>query len=125
MQHNAAAGASTTGSGRYEVVFDLLLAVLTSFLQVDAVVSTLGGTLQDFAVDSIGNINVIETAKKYGVKKFVLVTSIGCGKSRGALSPEAAKVRRRRLSADWRRGVSAPIWDHHAVALADARTCAR
>lgn len=31
-----------------------------------------------------GNINLIEAAKKRGVKKFVLVTSIGTGDSKGA-----------------------------------------
>ena len=58
--------------------------------EVQAVVSTLGGTLEDNQVDSVGNINVIETAKKFGVKKFILVTSIGCGNSRSALSAQAA-----------------------------------
>jgi len=59
---------------------------------VDCVVSTLGGTIQDHAVDSQGNLNVIEMAKKYGVKKFVLVTSIGCGDSRPFIPEEAAKT---------------------------------
>ena len=36
------------------------------------------------SADSIGNINLIEAAEKAGVKKFVLVTSIGCGDSRDA-----------------------------------------
>ena len=49
---------------------------------VDAVVSTIGGTTADPAADSLGNINLIEAALRHGVKKFVLVTSIGTGDSR-------------------------------------------
>lgn len=60
--------------------------------QVDAVVCTLGGTLQDYRVDSAGNINVMEAAAKNKVKKFILVTSIGCGESRSAISEQAAKT---------------------------------
>jgi nucleoside-diphosphate-sugar epimerase len=52
--------------------------------EVDLVVSTIGGTPGDPSADSIGNINLIEAAEKAGVKKFVLVTSIGCGDSRDA-----------------------------------------
>jgi uncharacterized protein YbjT (DUF2867 family) len=37
--------------------------------------------------DSEGNINVIEAAAKYGVKKFILVTSIGAGESKAGTPP--------------------------------------
>jgi hypothetical protein len=40
---------------------------------VDAVVSTIGGSVADPSADSTGNINIIEAAAKKGVKKFVLV----------------------------------------------------
>jgi hypothetical protein len=40
---------------------------------VDAVVSTIGGSVADPTADSTGNINLIEAAAKKGVKKFVLV----------------------------------------------------
>ncbi len=43
---------------------------------------TLGGTTADPRVDSEGNINVIDAAIKKGVKKFILVTSVGCGNSK-------------------------------------------
>ncbi|BDA48088.1 Uncharacterized protein At2g34460, chloroplastic at C-terminar half [Coccomyxa sp. Obi] len=52
--------------------------------EVDAVVSTLGGTPGDPTADSQGNINLIEAALAKGVKKFVLVTSIGTGDSKDA-----------------------------------------
>ena len=41
--------------------------------EVDAVVSTIGGSVADPSADSAGNINIIEAAVKKGVKKFVLV----------------------------------------------------
>jgi len=47
-------------------------------------VSTLGGSTQNPTVDSQGNINVIEAALAKGVKKFILVTSIGCGDTKDA-----------------------------------------
>jgi uncharacterized protein YbjT (DUF2867 family) len=53
---------------------------------VDAVVCSLGGTTKDPQVDSQGNINLIDAAIKKGVKKFVLVTSLGCGSSQKAVS---------------------------------------
>ncbi|KAK9813238.1 hypothetical protein WJX72_011268 [[Myrmecia] bisecta] len=51
---------------------------------VDAVVSTIGGTPADPTADSQGNINIIDAALKKGVKKFILVTSIGTGDSKDA-----------------------------------------
>ena len=50
---------------------------------VDAVVSSIGGSVADPSADSIGNINIIEAAAKKGVKKFVLV----CGRARLRLGP--------------------------------------
>ncbi|DBB17938.1 hypothetical protein WJX82_008706 [Trebouxia sp. C0006] len=52
--------------------------------EVDAVVSTIGGTPADPQADSQGNINLIEAAAKKGVKKFILLTSIGVGDSKDA-----------------------------------------
>lgn len=51
---------------------------------VDAVVSTIGGTPADASADSEGNINLIKAAIAKGVKRFVLVTSIGTGDSKDA-----------------------------------------
>ena len=39
-----------------------------------------------------GNINVIEAAAKAGVKKFILVTSIGTGDSKQATPPNVYEV---------------------------------
>ena len=55
---------------------------------VDAVVSTVGGTPADPAADSEGNINLIKAAVAKGVQKFVLVTSIGAGDSKAAAPPQ-------------------------------------
>lgn len=59
-------------------------AAFAQIEDVDLVVSTIGGTPADPTADSTGNINLIEAAAAKGVRKFVLVTSIGCGNSRDA-----------------------------------------
>lgn len=51
---------------------------------LDVVVSTVGGTTAQPQADGQGNINLIEEAAKRGVKRFVLVTSIGTGDSKDA-----------------------------------------
>jgi len=58
--------------------------VFDSIEEVDAVISTIGGTVANPIADSEGNINLIEAAVKKGVKKFILVTSVGCGETRDA-----------------------------------------
>ena len=55
--------------------------------EVDVVVSSIGGTTADPTADSVGNINLIEAAAKNGVKKFILITSIGTGDSKDATPP--------------------------------------
>jgi putative NADH-flavin reductase len=55
--------------------------------EVDAVVSSIGGTTADPTADSVANINLIEAAAKHGVKKFILITSIGTGDSKNATPP--------------------------------------
>mmetsp|Transcript_8923 Transcript_8923/g.22423 ORF Transcript_8923/g.22423 Transcript_8923/m.22423 type:complete len:279 (+) Transcript_8923:64-900(+) len=61
--------------------------------EYDAVVSTIGGTPADPRADSEGNIALIEAAALKGeqqgrMPKFVLVTSIGTGDSKGAPPPQ-------------------------------------
>jgi uncharacterized protein YbjT (DUF2867 family) len=54
------------------------------------VISTIGGLPTDgIRSDYVGNKNLIDAAVKAGVQRFILVTSIGCGNSVGAL-PERA-----------------------------------
>ena len=60
--------------------------------ECDVVVSTIGGTPADPAADAEGNIALMEAAARKGVKKFVLVTSIGTGNSSGAPSPQVYEV---------------------------------
>lgn len=52
--------------------------------ELDAVISSIGGTPANPDADSFGNINLIEAAAKKGVKRFILVTSIGTGDSKDA-----------------------------------------
>ena len=60
--------------------------------EVDAVISTIGGTTKDPLADSEGNINLINEAIKKGVKKFILVTSIGTGDSKDAPGEQVYNV---------------------------------
>eukprot|EP00873_Tetraselmis_striata_P027628 jgi/Tetstr1/447892/TSEL_035201.t1 len=60
--------------------------------EVDAVVSTIGGTTANPTADSEGNMNIIKAALEKGVRKFVLVTSIGTGDSKGATPEEVYEV---------------------------------
>jgi uncharacterized protein YbjT (DUF2867 family) len=58
--------------------------------EFDAVISTIGGLPQDAVKpDYLGNKNLIDVAVSLGVKKFILVTSIGTGNSVSSLSPQA------------------------------------
>ena len=57
---------------------------------IDLVISTIGGKPQDGErADYLGNKNLIDAAVKSGVKRFILVTSIGSGESVAALPPQA------------------------------------
>ncbi|MGI9329900.1 MAG: NAD(P)-binding oxidoreductase [Gammaproteobacteria bacterium] len=49
-----------------------------------AVVSMLGGSP---TLNSQGNINVIDAAREFGLQRFVMLTSIGCGNSAPAVDP--------------------------------------
>lgn len=58
----------------------------------DAVVCSLGNTSQaPQKVDHIGVANVVDACKDIGLARFVLVSSIGAGNSRPALSPQAER----------------------------------
>lgn len=57
---------------------------------IAAVISAIGGLpQQEQRPDYLGNKNLIDAAVNAGVKKFILVSSIGTGNSKGALSPQA------------------------------------
>ena len=58
----------------------------------DAVVSSVGGSPGDPAADGEGNLNLIEAAAAAGVRKFILVSSIGAGESKAATPPEVYKA---------------------------------
>ncbi|KAF3888703.1 MULTISPECIES: SDR family oxidoreductase [Nostocales] len=73
---------------------DIENAILTEE-PIDAVISTIGSLPQDEEkADYIGNKNLIDVAVKAGVKKFILVSSIGSGNSIVALSPQALETLR-------------------------------
>jgi uncharacterized protein YbjT (DUF2867 family) len=59
---------------------------------LDAVVSSVGGTVENPEADGQGNINLIKAAAEAGVKKFVLVTSIGTGDSKRAPTPQVYDI---------------------------------
>jgi uncharacterized protein YbjT (DUF2867 family) len=60
---------------------------------IQAVITTLGGLPTDgVKPDFVGNKNLIDAAVKAKVQKFILVTSIGCGDSVGALPPQALEA---------------------------------
>jgi len=54
----------------------------------DACISTLGGETDGVRIDYKGNMNMIENAGILGVTRMVLVTSIGSGDSKDAISNE-------------------------------------
>jgi len=62
------------------------------YCEAEVVVSTLGGSPADPAVDSVGNINLINSAIKHGAKRFVLVTSIGAGDSKDATPQQVCET---------------------------------
>lgn len=55
----------------------------------DYVVSTLGGGMSadGWSVDAEGQIALMECCRVHALKRFVLVTSLGCGESRAFASP--------------------------------------
>ena len=60
---------------------------------ISAVISTIGGLPKDGErADYLGNKNLIDAAVKAGVKKFILVSSIGSGKSVVAIPPQALET---------------------------------
>jgi nucleoside-diphosphate-sugar epimerase len=60
---------------------------------IDAVISTVGGLPKDGQrADYLGNKNLIDAAVGAGVKRFILVSSIGSGNSAIALPPQALQA---------------------------------
>lgn len=69
------------------------IAAIVAKQPPDVVISTLGGKPTDGErADFQGNRNVIDAAVKAGVKRFVLVSSIGAGESAAALPPQALET---------------------------------
>lgn len=61
----------------------------------DAAITTLGGAPgedEEKRVDYVGNRNVIESAGILGITRLVLVTSVGSGSSREAISDQVYQV---------------------------------
>jgi nucleoside-diphosphate-sugar epimerase len=71
---------------------DLERAMLAS-KPIDAVISTVGGLPRDgIRADYLGNKNLIDIAVKAGVRKFILISSIGSGNSAVAMPPQALQA---------------------------------
>ncbi|CBJ49045.1 epimerase/dehydrogenase [Ectocarpus siliculosus] len=68
----------------------------------DAAITTLGGAPEgdeSKRVDYAGNRNVIESAGILGITRVVMVTSVGCGSSREAISDQVYQVLEKALKA--------------------------
>ncbi|MBE9036216.1 SDR family oxidoreductase [aff. Roholtiella sp. LEGE 12411] len=73
-------------------VSDVERAILTDE-PIHAVISTLGGLPTDVErPDYSGNKNLIDAAVKAGIKKFILVSSIGTGNSAVAVPPQVLQT---------------------------------
>lgn len=60
---------------------------------IDTVISTIGGLPKDGQrADYLGNKNLIDAAVESGARAFILVSSIGSGKSAEALPPQALET---------------------------------
>ncbi|AFY53866.1 NmrA-like family protein [Rivularia sp. PCC 7116] len=60
---------------------------------IETVISTIGGVPKDSErADYLGNKNLIDAAVKAGVKKFILISSIGSGNSANAIPPQALET---------------------------------
>jgi nucleoside-diphosphate-sugar epimerase len=53
-----------------------------------AVIDTVGGRRGEPRPDYHGTRNLVDAARAAGVSRFILVTAIGCGDSRGAVGPK-------------------------------------
>jgi len=73
---------------------DELEAAIAESGKIDAMISTMGGLPSDRGdrADCEGNKNLIDLAVKAGVKKFILVSSIGSGNSIVALAPQVLEA---------------------------------
>ncbi|MEA5582393.1 SDR family oxidoreductase [Nodularia harveyana UHCC-0300] len=70
-------------------VSDLEAAILTDE-PIHTIISTIGGLPSEGErADYLGNKNLIDVGVKAGIKRFILVSSIGTGNSAGALPPQA------------------------------------
>ncbi|KAG6544127.1 hypothetical protein Mapa_014439 [Marchantia paleacea] len=58
----------------------------------DAIVCTVGGGTTNPEVDKQGPINLVDAAKKAGVKRFIMISSVGTGDSRQAVDERTIKV---------------------------------
>ena len=67
-----------------------LEAAMLQGREIDVVITTMGGLPSDRGerADCEGNKNLVDVAVKAGVKKFILVSSIGSGNSVVALAPQ-------------------------------------
>jgi uncharacterized protein YbjT (DUF2867 family) len=52
-----------------------------------AVIDTVGGKRGEPRPDNAGTRNLVDAAASAGVRRFIFVTAIGCGDSRGAVGP--------------------------------------
>jgi uncharacterized protein YbjT (DUF2867 family) len=52
-----------------------------------AIIDTVGGRRGEPRPDNVGTRHLVDAARAAGVRRFIFVTAIGCGDSRGAVGP--------------------------------------
>ncbi|WP_199435797.1 SDR family oxidoreductase [Vibrio owensii] len=80
--------------------------VVEQLSQEDIIISTMGSFRADIPVDYLGHRHLIDAASKASLKRFVLVTSLGCGDSWKYLSDRSkvgfgGVVREKSLAEAW------------------------
>lgn len=80
--------------------------VVEQLSQEDIIISTMGSFRADIPVDYLGHRHLIDAASKASLKRFVLVTSLGCGDSWKYLSDRSKAgfggvVREKSLAEAW------------------------
>lgn len=99
LQHVSTLTCDATDKTQIEATVD--------FIPTDAwVISTMGSFQSDNPVDYVGHRYLIDALQDKGVKRFVLVTSLGCGDSWAYLSDRAKQVfgnavREKSLAESW------------------------
>jgi nucleoside-diphosphate-sugar epimerase len=65
-----------------------LNVAIEPYLPIGTIISTIGGVSPSGQrVDYLGNKNLIDAAKKYDIRRFILISSLGAGETKDAIAP--------------------------------------